>query len=105
MSKSLKFFLAAAMIFAVAVSVFSFIQYRNAADEYSALKSDLEASKASWNEINEKKKVVLEDLNKTRNEIRDAKLVIEECDEKTNELKTEIETLEKEIEALSSVSP
>ena len=105
MSKTLKFFLAAAMIFAVAFSVFSFIQYRNASNEYSALKSDLEASKASWNEINEKKKVVLENLNKTRNEIRDANLVIEECDEKTEELKTEIETLEKEIEALSSLSP
>ena len=105
MNKPLKVLLVAAMICAVAVSAFSFVQYRKAREEYSALKSDLAASKAVWNEINEKKLDVLRDLNAARNELREADLVIEESAGKAEELKKEIETLEKEIEALTSAVP
>ena len=105
MNKSLKVFLVAAMILAVAVSAFSFIQYRKDLNEYSVLRSDLEASIAAWKETDKKKREVQDELNSTKNEIREAERDIEEYAEKTEKLEKEIEILEKEIESLRSLSP
>lgn len=105
MNKSLKIFLVAAMVFAVAVSAFSFLHYRKDMDEYSVLRSDLEASISAWKETDKKKRVVQDELNNAKDEIRGAERDIEEYAEKTEELKKEIEVLEKEIESLSSASP
>ena len=105
MNKSLKIFLVAAIISAVVVSAFSFLQYRKLSDEYSMLKSDLETSIAAWKETDKKKREVQEDLNKAKDEIRGAERDMDEYAEKTEKLEKEIEFIEKEIESLRSVSP
>ena len=105
MSKTLKLLLLAAMICAAAVSAVSALQYRDARRELSELKSDLSASNASWNTIDENKQAVLTDLKRAKNELREADLIIEEAEEKTKELEKDIEMLEKEIEALAAPVP
>ncbi len=105
MNKTLKILLSAAMILAVAVSAVMYSSYREARMELAGLKSYLSESTGVWNGINEKKLAVLGDLNRTKSDLRDASLIIEEAAERTEELEKEIETLEKEIEALTSPAP
>lgn len=105
MSKTSRCLLIAAMICAVALCVIFTIQYLDARRELSGLKSDLSASNAAWNAIDENKQSVLTDLKRAKNELREAELIIQEAAEKTEELEKDIEMLEKDIEALSSPVP
>ena len=105
MTKFSKYLLLVAMICAVALCVVSAFQYLDARRELSELKSDLSASNAAWNAIDENKQSVLTELKRAKNELRDADLIIQEAEEKTEELEKDIEILEKDIEALSSPVP
>lgn len=94
-----------AMILAAAVMAVSFLQYRNARSELSALKKNLEESTARWQQINEDKLVVQRELKAAKNNLREAELTIEESEERAAELREEIAVLEQEIEALRNAAP
>ena len=93
-NKNLKILLSLAMVLALAVMTVSFLSYRSARKDLSALKADLEVSTAAWKATNEKK------LKAAKNDLREANLTIEESEEKAASLEEEIKTLEKEIASL-----
>ena len=97
MTKFSKYLLLAAMICAAALCIVSAFQYLDARRELSELKSDLSASNAAWNAIDENKQSVLTELKRAKNELRDADLIIQEAEEKTEELEKDIEILEKDF--------
>lgn len=53
-NKALKILLSLAMVLALAVMTVSFLSYRSARKDLSALKADLEVSTAAWKATNEK---------------------------------------------------
>lgn len=105
MSKLQKIMLSAVMLCAAAVMILCFTGYQSARREYVSLKSELEASTASWKQINEDKLSVQRELKAAREALREAELTISESEERAETLREEIGTLEREIEALRSDSP
>jgi peptidoglycan hydrolase CwlO-like protein len=99
-NKALKILLSLAMVLALAVMTVSFLSYRSARKDLSALKADLEVSTAAWKATNEKKLAVQKELKAAKNDLREANLTIEESEEKAASLEEEIKTLEKEIASL-----
>ena len=105
MNKTVKIMLSAVIAIAVAVMIVLGGQYLSARREFSALKSDLDTSTATWKRINEEKLEVQKELKAVKNDLRDAELTIEESEERAEMLKKDIEKLEKEIQELKSSLP
>ncbi len=99
-NKTLRMMLSLAMVLALAVMAVSFLSYRSARKDLSALKADLETSTAAWKATNEKKLAVQKELKAAKNDLREANLTIEESEEKAASLEEEIKTLEEEIASL-----
>ncbi len=100
-----KILLFLAVILSAAMMAVFFLQYRDASNELSALKTDLAESTAVWKQINEDKLIVQRELKAAKNNLREAELTIEESAEKAEEIEKDIAELEKEIEALKSGKP
>ena len=102
MNKTQRSLLAAVVVLGLLLMVLFGNSYLSARRELSALKTELNESTASWKQINEEKLVVQKELKEARNELRDAELTISESEERAASLKTDIETLEKEIDELKT---
>ena len=94
-----------AAVLAVVVMAVSALHYRDARQELSSLKKDLEESTARWQQTNEEKLVVQRELKAAKNSLREADLTIEESEERAAELEAEIAALEQEIEAMKNKNP
>ena len=100
MSKSLKFFLCAAMIAALALMVFCGLHYRSLGKQLVSAQTAMDESMASWNQINAEKLILKDELDQKNSELREAELSLSELTEKAETLKKDIAALQQEIDSL-----
>ena len=100
MNKSVKVFLCAAMVAALALILICGLHYRSLGKQRSDVQTGLENSQASWKSINDEKLILLETLEAKTSELREADISLNELNQKSEDLKKDIETLQQEIEEL-----
>ena len=104
MSKIQKALLCVVMIFAIGLTIFLLIGYRNDGERLAFLQEELANSRTVWETIAEEKETLLDELDEANDALREAQLTLEESTERANELREEIETLKKDIENLKNAS-
>ena len=100
MNKTQKLLLSAVMIIGTLLMIVLSVRYLDDRRSLSALKEDLNASKAAWQQTNEEKLEVQRELKAAKNNLREAELTISESEERAKELEEEIAALEEEVEEL-----
>ena len=101
MNKSLKVFLCAAMVAALALILVCGLHYRSMEKQLSDVQTLLDDSQANWKNIDAEKQILLETLAGKTDDLREAELSLSELNQKADDLKKDIEDLRQEIETLS----
>ena len=101
MNKSLKVFLCAAMVAALALILVCGLHYRSMEKQLSDVQTLLDDSQANWKNIDAEKQILLETLAGKTDDLREAELFLSELNQKADDLKKDIEDLRQEIETLS----
>lgn len=100
MTKSLRLVLLLVIAAAVLFMVISFLDYSHRKHDLTVLEQNLSVSRKTWETIAEEKVELQAVLKTKKEELKEAELSLSEASERAKTLKAEIETLQKDIQAL-----
>ncbi len=100
MSKSTKFFLFVVMIAAVALVVCCGLRYLDLGRQLHSFEEQLSESRKSWENIASEKEALQQELEEKTGQLRNAELSLPELEQKAENLKKDIASLQEEISQL-----
>ncbi len=103
MNKTVRIFLCAAMVAALALIIVCGLHYRNLGNQLSIVQADLEKCETNWKNTNAEKLILLETLDAKTADVREAEISHRELIQKAEDLKKDIEELRQEIGTLKGI--
>ena len=100
MNKGMKPLLWIIMLFAAALVIVCSVRYAELNSRLRAEEASLAESRAKWEGIASEKEALLEVLGEKQKELRETELSYNDSVQRAEEIRTDIETLRQEIEAL-----
>ena len=88
------------VLFSAVLVLFFVLDHQQLSKQIDLTNTQMENSTENWNQINEKKLALQQDLKLLNEQLRDAEMTLEESNARINELKDEISTLQDEISAM-----